>query len=131
MPKSAPPKPKFLTGEASDEWDRIVPELEAAGMLTNADRAVVAAYCQAWEELVVCTRTLQDEGRFLEEPLQSSKGESMGTRKRPHPALSAQRDAIGRVRSLLDSLGLTPAARRRMSMSDAETDDEFERLAAK
>jgi P27 family predicted phage terminase small subunit len=128
--KAAPPKPPFLAGEGAAEWDRIVPELDESGLLTNADRAVLAAYCQAWEELVECTREIRKDGRFLAQPIQNSKGELLGEEKIIHPALKMQRDAIGRVRSLLDSLGLTPAARRRMQLTEGDKGDEFVSLLA-
>lgn len=128
MSKATPKRPPFLEGEAAAEWDRIVPELESAGLLTNADRAVLSAYCQAWEELVECTRIIHKDGRFITRVIQTARGDELGEEIKPHPALMSQRDAIGRVRSLLDALGLTPAARRRMQMADEAKGDEFEKL---
>jgi hypothetical protein len=47
-----PEKPDYLDAEASKEWDRIVPELERLGLLTQLDRAMLVSYCQAWSAVV-------------------------------------------------------------------------------
>lgn len=112
----APDQPAWISGEAAAEWERIVPELLKSEMLTKCDRAALAAYCQAWAELVECSFTIQDEGRFITEPVQNAKGDVLGERKKAHPALSAQRDAFARVKSFLAEFGLTPAARMRMRL---------------
>lgn len=44
----APACPEWLDSEAKREWRRVVGHLDAAGILTRADRAALAAYCQAW-----------------------------------------------------------------------------------
>lgn len=44
----APVRPDFLDEGACAEWDRIVPELERAGLLTKVDGAQLALYCQAY-----------------------------------------------------------------------------------
>ena len=87
--------------------------------------------CSPWtfaQEMWSGEIIVKDEGRFLDDVIQSAKGESLGCRKIPHPALKSQRDAMSRVRSFLDSLGLTPAARRRLEVSDGEEHDEFQAL---
>src|SRR5262249_48309974 len=40
--------PSHLSSLARQEWDRIVPELTAIGILSNADRAQLAIYCTAY-----------------------------------------------------------------------------------
>lgn len=44
----APSCPEWLDGDAKREWRRVVGPLDAAGVLTRADRAAFAGYCQAW-----------------------------------------------------------------------------------
>lgn len=43
-----PDRPLFLNADALREWDRIVPDLEMAGLLTRIDKAALAAYCSAY-----------------------------------------------------------------------------------
>ena len=47
-PDGTPEPPDFLTAEARVEWDRLASGMEAIGLLTTADRAIFAGYCQAW-----------------------------------------------------------------------------------
>ena len=48
-PESAVPEcPPELSPTARKEWDRLVGELGALRMLTNLDRAALAAYCGAY-----------------------------------------------------------------------------------
>jgi P27 family predicted phage terminase small subunit len=47
-----PPCPEYLDARARAEWDRITPELYAAGVLTTIDGMVLALYCMAYSHLV-------------------------------------------------------------------------------
>lgn len=106
--------PAWLRGEARAEWKRIVPELRTLGLLTLVDRAALVAYCQAWAELVECTRVLQEEGRTVEEPIIDKAGEHVGDKIRAHPIVRMQRDAFARVKVFAAEFGLTPASRSRI-----------------
>lgn len=65
IPVGRPSKPAMLTGEAAAEWHRIVPELEAAGVLTVIDRAVLIRYCQAWADWHELNEKLQQTGKLV------------------------------------------------------------------
>ena len=43
-----PTRPDFLNGHAKFEWNRIVGTLFRAGLMTELDRRVLAAYCQSF-----------------------------------------------------------------------------------
>src|SRR5262249_42754142 len=52
VPEAAIPScPRFLDKEARKEWRRAAPELYALGVLTNLDRAALAAYCESWSRV--------------------------------------------------------------------------------
>lgn len=129
-PVKAPEPPSWLEGEGIAEWNRVVPLLLDMGMLGEVDRVSLAAYCQAAAELVECTKVLDAEGRFFTEPVQNSKGDVIGERKKAHPALAAQRDALARVKAYLAEFGLTPAARVRMRFLRDVGPDELSNLLA-
>jgi P27 family predicted phage terminase small subunit len=112
----APEPPEWLCEEGRAEWYRVTPDLLSAGMIARADRAALSAYCQAWAELVDATKALQRDGRYLSESQQNSKGEVLGEKLKPHPAIASQRDAFGRVKSFLAEFGLTPSARARLKV---------------
>lgn len=46
--EAAPECPEFLGDVARAEWERIVPELQAARLLTKVDMAALALYCGAY-----------------------------------------------------------------------------------
>src|SRR3990172_1616378 len=49
MPDATVPDcPDWLRDEAKAEWERVVFALHECGILTNIDRAALAAYCQAY-----------------------------------------------------------------------------------
>ena len=43
-----PEAPEHLTDGARAEWDRVIVELVAQGILTDLDRGTLAAYCQTY-----------------------------------------------------------------------------------
>jgi P27 family predicted phage terminase small subunit len=115
FPEGTPRRPEWLSRAAATEWTRIVPELEAAGLLSLVDRAALAAYCQAWAELQETTKIIEAEGRIYKEPIQSAAGKIVGHKLKAHPVVRLQRDAFNRVRQYVLEFGFTPAARARIS----------------
>jgi P27 family predicted phage terminase small subunit len=105
VPAGRPSCPKWLDAEAKAKWKEVVPLLEAAGVLTKLDRAILTAYCVAWSELIEATRILAAEGR-------TCRSEA-GTLK-THPAVGMQRSAMNTLRLVGASLGLTPEGRLRL-----------------
>lgn len=114
MRKGLPARPPELTGEAADEWERLAPELDAAGLLAVTDRGILAAYCLAVADLLAARDAINREGRFVREPVQTSKGDTLGERVREHPAVKLLDRASARVQRLGAELGLTPASRARL-----------------
>lgn len=49
-PASRPIMPRWLKGEARKEWQRLVPELMAVGIITRLDRDLLAIYCHTFAE---------------------------------------------------------------------------------
>lgn len=122
-PKEGTPTcPAWIKGEAKAEWKRIVPALREIGVLTLVDRAALAAYCQAWAELVDCTKVLQAEGRVAKEPIVDKEGEHIGDKIRAHPIVRMQRDAFSRLKTFLAEFGLTPASRSRIKVPEAPSE---------
>ncbi len=115
-----PSKPKGLTGEASKEWNRIVPELMQAGFLTKLDRGALIRYCQAWEEWVELVDILRKSGSLIR-----------GTKDQliRNPLWLVRNDLEKTLSDLGRMLGLAPAPRRRMDvehMAPAAKGDESE-----
>ena len=51
-PAALPRCPAHLSEVARKEWRRLAGPLHVKGVLTVADRAAFAAYCQSWARLV-------------------------------------------------------------------------------
>ncbi len=62
LPVKAPPAPAFLNAEAEREWARQVKHLQTMGVIAEADRALLAFYCQAWAEFLEVNADLKKEG---------------------------------------------------------------------
>ena len=54
----APLPPPELADDALTEWHRVAAELEPLGLLTVVDRAVLAAYCQAYGRWALAEQAL-------------------------------------------------------------------------
>jgi P27 family predicted phage terminase small subunit len=114
-PEAAIPEcPAHLTGEASIEWDRISKELHALGLLSNIDRAALAAYCMAWLDFVYASKMVDEEG----EVITSEKGG-----KYMNPWVGIKTSAMDRVVRIGAEFGLTPASRTRVKVDTPSEED--------
>ena len=67
-PASQPTCPAHLSPTAKAEWKRLAGMLNQVGMLTQADRAALAAYCQAYGRWVEAERKLAETPALLRTP---------------------------------------------------------------
>ncbi|MES2972399.1 MAG: phage terminase small subunit P27 family [Pseudomonadota bacterium] len=109
MPVEIPVCPAHLGTEARAEWKRITPHLLAAGLITQLDRAALAAYCQAWGEWAVLEKRVKE--------MMSTKGADGLIDVTPSgykqvSAMAQARDrALDRMLRFAKEFGLTPASR--------------------
>ena len=112
-PASLPPCPDHLDDAAREEWARVGNLLLSVRVMTDADRAVLALYCQAWSEWVQATT----EARAC--PVTSRADGS--------PMLNlwmrVAREAADRVMRTAAELGLTPTARSRIKAEPHKSDE--------
>lgn len=111
-PKPAPQVPEApveLSPAGRAEWDRLAGELAALGMMTNLDRAALAAYCEAyalWSEAITAIRQY---GTMVKSP----SGYPMQS---PYVAIAnKQAELMMRIAS---EFGFTPASRSRIAVPD-------------
>lgn len=122
-PKPAPIRPScpsHLSKEAKREWRRMVPQLERLGLLTQIDRAALAAYCQAWGRWVEAERILKEKGP----PLYKTKKGNVIT----SPMLWVANKSLEQMHKFLIEFGMTPASRSRISVKTDNQDSNFEKL---
>jgi P27 family predicted phage terminase small subunit len=55
-----PKCPPHLQAEARKEYKRVSVELESLGLISQIDRAALAAYCSAWAEYAFCEKKIAD-----------------------------------------------------------------------
>lgn len=99
--------PDHLMPAARKEWRRLATPMFRAGVLTLADRAALAAYCQAYGRWVEAEEKLQSSPALLKTPsgaIQQSPLISIANK---------QQELMGRY---MAELGLTPAARARLDL---------------
>jgi len=127
-----PPVPDHLSDEDKTEWFRVAAELNAVGLLTQVDRAALAAYCQAWADWVEAEEQLRRYGKMVKSPVKSvtrrSGGaevtETSGGFPMQSPFLPIRNRALEIMHKFLTEFGMTPAARSRISVTHAiDTED--------
>ena len=125
VPVAAPPKPAFLQGEASEEWDRVVAALLELGWVTILDQAALATYCEAygrWMKLEREVARLNDESDDgLGGELQTFPNGS----RQEHPVRSAAKSAAKAVNQAGALFGFSPVARRAMKALSAHPQGEL------
>ncbi|WP_342741228.1 phage terminase small subunit P27 family [Tropicimonas isoalkanivorans] len=105
--------PEWMSEDAAEEWDRVMPILAERRILTVADLGSLENYCMAMGTVREMDRHLQDYGHVIDVD---------GVMKR-NPAVGIQSDAMTRARLLAAELGLTPVSRSRPAIRDDDDDD--------
>lgn len=98
----APTCPMWLTREAKAEWKRIVPALDAAGILARVDRGILAGCCQAWADFYKATKAVEKDGEIVRTP-QGFVAKN--------PWVTIKNEAWARYFKATAVLGLSPSAR--------------------
>lgn len=109
-PEGTPDCPDHLSEEARAEWLRLVDTLVSMGVITIVDRAVLAAYCQAYGRWVEAEQKLKEAPLLFKTPsgyVQQSPWLNIANR---------QMELMGRY---MAEIGLTPASRSRIAITTA------------
>lgn len=109
-----PEPPEDLTGEALDEWNRVVPGLARLELLKPEDRALLVTYCETWAVFMEATDAIRNEGLFID----AKQG------LLPHPAVGIQRTAGRELRTLAAHFGLSPLTEQALGRGAGDGDDD-------
>ena len=109
--RKAPPCPKWLEPEAKKEWRRLARTLEAMGVLTEADMASFAGYCQAYARWKEAEERITDRGLVIRTP--SGYPQQV-------PYISIAQQYLKLMQQFAEQFGLTPAARSRIIAGNGE-----------
>lgn len=113
--------PDWLPGRAVEMWDRVVPELQRLGLISRIDLAVLAEFCVQWALWRDSLDDIAANGPTI--PGARGRGERV-----KNPAVTVANGAADRMRSCAVQLGLTPAARLRMTLPDVDDQDEADQV---
>ena len=95
-----------------------MPELEAVGLLTQIDRAALAAYCQCYGAWVRVEKALAGTDFFTV----GRKGVQV------NPLLRERDKLLTQMRKYLVEFGMTPSARSRVVSTATDNKDVFDKL---
>jgi P27 family predicted phage terminase small subunit len=99
-------------------WKRVTAEMEKAGTLTHSDQDILSAYCVAVADLDKLNAEIERDGLLIDVALCDRNNKPTGaTVRKAHPGLRWRSDLLNKVKQLAGELGLTPAARSRVSAS--------------
>lgn len=105
-----PECPKWLTGIAEEEWNRVAPALHAAGLLTSLDLCALEGYCACYGKWRQAEQQLAEEGLMILTPNGSTQ---------IHPCQSISNQAQKLLLSWVKAFGLSPDSRGRMELPPA------------
>lgn len=111
--KTKPTPPSHLSAAAKREWTRISKELWSMGLLTQVDRAALAAYCTVYARWAEAEKKAQQGGLIVE----SQKGNDI-----QNPYVGIANRAMDQMYKYLTEFGMSPVSRTRLATNDGEDD---------
>lgn len=122
---STPEPPAFLSDEAKGEWGRVCEQLYTLGILSEIDRAALAAYCQAygrWERAERALERMAERDQVTHAlMIKTTNGNAV-----QNPLVGAANKAMADMMRYAAEFGMTPSARSRIQADPQESlDDPF------
>ena len=118
-PSTIPKAPKHLCKDAKKEWKRVCKTLHTIGVLTEVDRAVLAAYCTAyalWERSWRAINEMSASGKLgAGLMIKTTNGNMI-----QNPLVGTANKAAGDMVRFASELGMTPAARTKIKAGPGE-----------
>jgi P27 family predicted phage terminase small subunit len=101
--------PTWLSKTAQAEFDRLTALLVEVEIMTEADINHLALYCDAYDKYICYNKQLK-KGYWVQ-----GKDE-----KKPNPFISKMNQAAAQMRTFATDLGLSPAARAKLAIRNAD-----------
>lgn len=96
-----PDCPSWLAGEAREEWDRQVVDLDKRRLMAKSYRAALAMFCESWGTYVEACKVLAVEGNTTI----GAKGTVV-----KHPMVEVKNAAFDRALKMGQQFGFSPAS---------------------
>jgi len=117
----SPEPPKPLSRRAKMHWRKLVPQLQAVGLIGEIDRDAMGMYCEAQARWSEANQEIQKNGVIVVSP----QGFPMQS-----PYLAISNKAFEQMRQLLPEFGMTPSSRTRIETpADLQPDNPFSRFS--
>jgi P27 family predicted phage terminase small subunit len=113
-----PKCPTHLQAEAKKEWKRVAEQLESLGLISQIDRAALAAYCAAWAEVVYCEKKVADLNAADPNGEAGMIWDTPSGYKQMSVWLQIRNRAYDRMMKFAAEFGMSPSARTRVTPSD-------------
>jgi len=103
--------------------------IEGMGYLSTADGDILAQCASRLEEVEITTAMVEDGGRtYITSQEFDGEGRVVKQMIRGHPVVAQRSEAMRHAHSLLSELGLTPAARSKVSATKQQETNPFAAL---
>jgi len=106
-----------MSREAAVEWQRVMRHYAASGVITQVDRAGLAAYCELYARIREAERCIHETGLVITDPKTQ--------RQVPNPYVRIADRAYAEMRAYAVEFGMTPSSRSRVSAPAEIQEDEF------
>ena len=123
----APACPEWLHDDAKAEWQRITPQLERLGLLTQIDMATLAGYCESWAQYKKAVIFINKKGDVY--PIKDAEGTIKYLQQVPQVSIANK--ALANIRAIAAEFGMTPSARGRIQVPGLDDESEMESLLSK
>jgi len=121
------PEPPVHLYKAGKELWNTVNRFAASWVNADVDRTILIVACEVADDRERLKRVLKKDGHFQRIPIMTARGDIVGEEIKIHPARRELRQADATFLRLLSVLGLTPADRSRLKLTEAQAENEFDK----
>lgn len=108
LPNKIPECPSHLNDKARAEWNRVVEILRGIGLITELDRATLAAHCEAYSRWAEAVTRVNEEGMVT----------IQGGIPKANPYIKICREAYDQMIKTGSLFGMSPSARASLSIAN-------------
>ncbi len=114
IPVAAPPMPDVLSDDAVAEWERLIPDLTALGLISTLDQMALATYCQAYADWLRYQRLIAQRNAKSADDLGGDVQTFKTGAQQMHVLRQLANDAEKRANAAGAQFGFSPMARRNL-----------------
>ncbi|MCE0938160.1 phage terminase small subunit P27 family [Pseudomonas kurunegalensis] len=125
VPVAAPPMPDVLSDDAVAEWERLIPDLMALGLVSTLDQMALATYCQAYADWLRYQRLIAQRNAQSTDDLGGDIQTFKTGAQQMHVLRQLANDAEKRANAAGAQFGFSPMARRNLKTAPAPQGELF------